>query len=446
MMKRNNNFAGRWNCRVDAKEEVRMNNKYWRAVSATLLSVLALCYVGYHILNGSRNTFNTEIAVVTDYAQDVTVNGWIVRSEQTLVNNNKGYLSYVVEEGEKMAKNGVVAHIYAAENSITISKELALVRAQIANLQSLNSEVLAGTRPATINKKISDQMSAMMLTMVNGDLNAMTEEREKLLLYIHQKQIVTGELSDFSERIQELRKQEKALQDQYRAPVNTLTTKVSGYFSSVADGYEQVLTADSLKNITVEALRNVQPDVLQENVVGKVVQSNVWYAACIFPMEQARLLKVGDTITLTLPDTDIRTEVKVEDKYFRNAWDTEAVVVLRGENMTGDIAAARGGEMKLSLHNYTGFKINRNAIHIVKRNQTVTDADGNKVTKEVEVYGVYVIFGEQLRFREISPLYWDEEFVICSANAKSTTDATMLKQYDQVILGGKDLYDGKPIN
>lgn len=422
-----------------------MNNKYWRAVVATVLSLFVLCYVGYHVFNGNRNTFNTEIAVVTDYAQNITVNGWIVRSEQTLTNNSKGYLSYVVEEGEKMAKDGVVAKIYAAENSITVSKELELVRAQIANLQSLNSEVLTGTRPATINKKISDQMSAMMQSIVNGDLNAMTEEREKLLLYIHQKQIVTGELSDFSGRIQELRKQEKALLDQYRAPVGTLTTKVSGYFSSVADGYEQVLTTDGLKNMTVEDLRNVQPGILQENVVGKVVQSNAWYAACIFPMEQARLLKAGETITLTLPNTDIHTKVKV-DRINMNSWDQEAVVILRGENMTGDIAAARGGEIKLSLHNYTGFKINRNAIHIEKRNQTVTDKDGNKTTKEVEVYGVYVIFGEQLRFREISPLYWDEEFVICSSSAKSTTDATMLKQYDQVILGGKDLYDGKPIN
>ncbi len=424
-----------------------MNSKNWRSVVTTVISLVALCYVVYHVFSGGvgGSSYNTEIAVVTDYAQDVTVNGWIVRTEQPLTNSNKGYLSYVVEEGEKMAKNGVVAQVYAAENSITVSKELELVRAQIANLQSLNSEVLTGTRPATINKKISTQMSTMMNAIVNGDLKTMTEEREKLLLYIHQKQIVTGELSDFSERIAELRKQEKALLTQYRAPVGTLKTPESGYFSTVADGYESVLTVDKLQQYTVADLRDIHPEVLKENVVGKVVQSNTWYAVCIFPMDHARLLKAGETITLTLPNTDIRTKVKV-DKINMNSWDAEAVVILRGDNMTGDIAAARGGEIRLSLNSYSGFKINRNAVHIEKRTQTTTDKDGNKVTQQVEVYGVYVIFGEQLRFREISPMYWDEEFVICASGAKATADAAMLKQYDQVVLGGKDLYDGKPIN
>ena len=420
-------------------------SKYWRATLTAVASVLILCYVGYHIFNGSRNTYNTEIALVTNYAQEITVDGWIVRTEQTLSNNRSGYLSYAVEEGEKVSQGGVVARIYAAEHSITVSKELALVRAQIENLQKLNAEVLEGTRPATITKKISDQMCTMMSTLVNGDLNGMAEEREKLLLYISQKQIVTGELADFSARISELKKQEKVLADQYRAPVGTLTTKTSGYFSSVADGYESAFDVADLENYSAADLRSVEPQQLNGNVIGKVVQSNTWYAACIFPMEEARLLTAGDTITLTLPNTDIQTKVKVH-LINMNSWDKEAVVILRGDNMTGDIAAARGGEIKLSLHNYKGFKINRNAVHIVKRDQTVTDEEGNKTTQEVEVYGVYVIFGEQIRFREIAPLYWDDDFIICSSSAKSSTKTTMLKQYDQVILGGKDLYDGKPIN
>lgn len=422
-----------------------MKNKFWGALMTAVASVLILCYAGYHVFNGSRNTYNTEIALVTDYARNITVEGWIVRTEQTLSNTRKGYLSYAVEEGEKVAQGGVVAQIYAAENSITVSKELELVRGQIENLKKLTAEVLEGTRPATVNEKISDQMSVMMSAIVSGDLNRMAEEREKLMLYIHQKQIVTGELEDFSERIAQLQQQETALKRQYRAPSGTLTTNVSGYFSSVADGYETVLSPTTMQDMTVEDLRGLQSAGVKSNVVGKIVQSNTWYAACIFPMEQARLLTAGDSITLTLPNTDIETRVKV-DLINMNSWDEEAVVILRGDNMNGDIAAARGGEIKLSLDNYTGFKINRDAIHIETRTQTVTDSEGNKTTQEVEVYGVYVIFGEQLKFREISPVYWDDEFVICNPSAKSTTNSTMLKQYDQVILGGKELYDEKPIN
>jgi hypothetical protein len=56
--------------------------------------------------------------------------------------------------------------------------------------------------------------------------------------------------------------------------------------------------------------------------------------------------------------------------------------------------------------------------------------------------GVYVIQGKQVIFKPIRTLYEKENFVLC----EPTGDAKRaLRLFDQVIVGGTDLYDGKTI-
>ena len=116
-----------------------------------------------------------------------------------------------------------------------------------------------------------------------------------------------------------------------------------------------------------------------------------------------------------------------------------------GSEMTGETASVRSGDVRIERSSYRGLQVNRDAVHIEQRTRTVTNDDGTTRTETVEVQGVYVVYGEQVRFREIAPLYWGEDIVICDASATRTADAAMLKQYDQVISGGRNLYDGKSI-
>ena len=65
--------------------------------------------------------------------------------------------------------------------------------------------------------------------------------------------------------------------------------------------------------------------------------------------------------------------------------------------------------------------------------------------------GVYVRRGNVARFRKLNIVYSDQTYVI-SATASQDGEPIVddpgnyLKQYDEVILEGKDLYDGKIID
>ena len=164
----------------------------------------------------------------------------------------------------------------------------------------------------------------------------------------------------------------------------------------------------------------------------------------VLSAENARRLSLNSTICLIDPESGERIPVTVSAINQTNV-ESEAAVVLRGNTLDSTISALRRATMQIEVRRYSGARVPRSAVHIEHRTRTVTDQDGNKSTEEKDVQGVYIIYGEQLKFREISPIYWGDDFVICDLSASATFDASMMKLYDQVVVGGKELYDGKEI-
>lgn len=415
-----------------------------RGLCTALIALGLIGYVGYHILRGNQANYITSMAIETVYTDTISAPCWFIRSEQLLETTQTGYLRYAASEGEKVTSGGVVAQVFERESSITDRKEIESLQNQLDNLQSLSAQALEGTKPSTVTEKISEQMVQMMVGINQRKLTELTETSEKIRYYFCEKQIITGEMTDFSEQIADLQAQIETLRKSSAAPIGTVNAPSAGYFSANADGYESVLSPDTMGSLTAEDLRNLQPETLSSNAIGKITRSSSWYAACILPAAEARLLTVGDTMRITLPDSSEQVTVRLQ-QLNSNGLDGDAVVIFSGSTMDHALASVRSGTILIERSRYQGLQVNRNAVHIEKRSRTVQDEDGKSHTEQVEVQGVYVIFGEQIRFREISPIYWGEDIVICDSTATRTADVAMLKQYDQVISGGRNLYDGKSI-
>lgn len=72
---------------------------------------------------------------------------------------------------------------------------------------------------------------------------------------------------------------------------------------------------------------------------------------------------------------------------------------------------------------YSGLKIPKSALRVVNSKR-----------------GVYVLTGMQVKFVEVNVIYSDDDYMICE---KQTEDEKVLRLYDEVIVKGKNLYDGK---
>ena len=103
-----------------------------------------------------------------------------------------------------------------------------------------------------------------------------------------------------------------------------------------------------------------------------------------------------------------------------------AVVVFSCNNMNTELAAMRWLEMTVVYEQYDGLKVDNRAIRVV---------DGVK--------GVYVLTASQVKFVEVNVKWTGENYSIVE---RETSDKKVLRIYDEIIVKGKNLHDGKVIN
>ena len=75
---------------------------------------------------------------------------------------------------------------------------------------------------------------------------------------------------------------------------------------------------------------------------------------------------------------------------------------------------------------YSGLKIPKSALRVVDSKR-----------------GVYVLTGMQVKFVEVNIIYSADNYMLCE---KQTDDEKSLRLYDDVIVKGKNLYDGKIVS
>ncbi len=117
--------------------------------------------------------------------------------------------------------------------------------------------------------------------------------------------------------------------------------------------------------------------------------------------------------------------------------------------MDSDIAAVRNEAVQVTVSTYSGVLVNERAIRFADVEYTTTDENGNTVTQTAEnVRGVYIFYGGQLEFVQIFSEHSVNGYAICKTELSSeeqealVTDST-IQLYDQVVVEGTDLYDGK---
>ena len=151
------------------------------------------------------------------------------------------------------------------------------------------------------------------------------------------------------------------------------------------------------------------------------------YAA--LPVSQASNISSGSTLYVSFPEKGIEN-LEMTVSGMNKTGDTLAVV-LKCKSIDKDILKLRKENAVISLGNYSGFKIS---------NEAITD-DGNGTI------GVYVYSGQIAVFKPIDVVYRTDSYVLANPaideEDKNADQNKVLKQYDRIILKGRNLYDGK---
>lgn len=402
-----------------------MQNKFARIALCVLMAVFLL----HQLYSTLYTPLDTEKAEYIKYTEGINTTGIIIRSESTVKRTDSGVMHFLIGDGERVAKNGVIADIYNSESDSVAVNKIADIKKQLENINTIQSyNDLAAVDIELLNGKISETLSNMLFDAKSGSYNSVYSYKNDLLTMLNRKTMVTGTDYDFSAQTAALESELSSLQASLNDPASNVRAEESGFFVSTVDGYEGVLTTDDLSLYTPEFLDTVS-EAEKETCVGKIVSDYTWYIAVTVDEVKAQKYKIGDSVKLHTnlknnPDLSVR--VAAINKGENNA---RAVIVFSCKEMNTDLATIRKLSLTVVEGVYEGLKVKKSALRVV---------DGER--------GVFVVSGMELKFVKVSVIYSndDADYAICEKSAD--IDKTVLRLYDKVIVKGKNLYDGKIIN
>ncbi len=396
------------------------------AVAAVLI---VIGYVGYQAYRSIFSDVKTELASQYSVYESVEATGLILRSETLIPANQGGHIYYTVQNGARVAKNGVIASVYSSENDGQLADRIKEIDTRLAALRAIQgTDASAHVSLDIIETQLNDALNMFIADVGDGMFSPTTDVKTQLLSLLSKKQLVAGKPVNFSAEITKLEQEKKELQSQYRAALSVISAPVAGYFVDSADGYESVLSAVDPLSLTVDRVQELLNAEAQTppSCAGKIVGGYEWYFACVVPDSYYNVLTVDSTLSLKM-DFVSDEEVPVTVAACHKGSDGQLAVVLRCAYMSEALSDIRKETAQLLLVRHSGLKVPKRAIVIDDEMQA----------------GVYVRAGNVVAFRKIKQLYSEPaDYVIC----EMTEERGYLHLYDDIIVSGKGLYDGKSIH
>lgn len=388
-----------------------------------VLAAIAVVFLVHQLFSSFYKPITTESAVYYTSADGLKITGIIIRNELLVTTSKNGVLHFITDDGERVSKNGVIANIYESEAaSITLS-QIDAVKNKIDDIKDIMSyNDLQAANLDLINNRVDDAVDSLVLSSSMGNFDKITDECEELLSAINRRQAAMGDTTDFSSQLDALNAQHKSLEASLPSAKGKIKAKESGYFSSKVDGYENLLLTTDLSKITPEFLANLSKETVDSNVVGKIVSDYEWYIAAEVSLNDSLKYKEGDLLTVyTTVKSSKELPVNVKKINVSDKGDN-AVIIFACSQMNSELASMRSGPMTVVSKQYSGLKVAKSALRVVDSQR-----------------GVYVVSGMQVKFKPVEIIYSNDNFMICEKNDKDGA----LRLYDQVVVKGKNLYDGK---
>lgn len=427
--------------------------KVARKIVWTFFVGMILIYGSYHVFAVLFPSVKTEVAHIARVYDSIDADGYIIRDERVIPDDLSGFISFCLSDADKIEKDGVISRVYSSESQEILHKKAEEIEKEIARLENLKNFGFAlSSNPASIDQQSYLEFNSLIKNVNNCEFNALPKHRDNIFYLLNERQIASGQDLSLDEKISGLKSElnKLSLQENSSA-IKKILAQHSGYFMGTVDGFENAFNYDSVKNITAEQVKallnesSARAQSRTQNAAKLVVNSN-WFVVCALKRTDALQLSLDQYVELVMPLASaekIRAKVVAINQSGENS---ESAVVFQCDYIDKNTLSIRNEPIKINISEYRGLSVSKSAVHEKTLSRTITDeATGQEKVVQKAVKGVYVRRGKQLAFREIDIIFSGDDFVICSLDAdkfKLFSENT-IKEYDEVVVKGRDLYDGK---
>ncbi len=395
-----------------------------------LMAVFLIIYAGFQAWTFFYNPYQTEIAITYSVNEAIHVKGIAVRTETVIDDQYGGSVSYIHEDAAKVLKNKPVAYAHASSDTVKKMERAAELEKEISLLEEASAGVsqLYGSSEF-INDQIGNSVLAYSNSISNKNYSEFISLKDDFLLSVNKKASITGEPNKFSERIALLKAEYDEIQNEKNSDeANTVTSPKTGYFISSVDGFENIINKENLFEKSVSEIEDIisQDVVAAEEKLGKIADNYKWYYVVSVSPEEAELFKVGKNVTVNFDGIKDSVKLEIYEKIEDESSDN-VIVVLLCKTFTSEFASIRQISADIVFSTISGLRISTDSIRFNENQQM----------------GVFILDRSEVKFRAVEVIYSGSGYSIVKWN-QGTKNALQL--FDEVFIGGNDLYVGKVID
>ncbi len=404
-----------------------------------ITGAILLVFLIYQLYVVFYNPVTTEIVSAANAVDGINITGIIIRNEEIIKSDTSAAMHFEIDDNERVAAGGVIANLYSTAEQSVAAAELKNIDKQIHNIEQIHKyNDLNAVDIGTLNAKIYDVFNLINSVTATGKFSDLQSSKEEMLSLMNRRKLATGQEVDFSTQLATLKSKRERLLSQLQEPIGVLKSDKSGYFVSTTDGYEGVLTPSILDDITPEFLDGITPETVDGASIGKLVSDYTMYIAASVSINDSLNFKVGDKLAINTtlksnPELDVVVhDINVSEKSDR------AVIIFSCQEMSGELSTMRSDTMTVVKKKYSGLKVNSKALRVSSKKQI--NEDGTESEKTVT--GVYVVNGVVAEFVPVNIIYTMDGYALCEVK----TEDGNLRLYDEIIVKGKNIYEGKIID
>lgn len=418
------------------KNRIKLNPA--QIIALSVVAVFALFYIGCNLyLSANSNSITTEVAMLDTQRKTVNADVFVVRDEHILT-SSAGNIVSAVSDGTRVSASDTVAFSFADSDSASTVMRIAEIEKELEYYNALAGKTSYMTDNTTAyDNKITDSINDFSSIVASGDFSALNELKANLRDAITSKQTATGVEIDVTDTVKALNSELATLRAA-AGKYSEIKSKGTGYYASGVDGMESVLDFDSMSEWSIEQVEeavSAKPSATSTDQFGRLINGYYWYIACVVDTDQINQLRENKIYTIGFHDSSIEEVSCTLRRICSDAKSGKSVVVFSCNIMSEELASLRTAYAYIVLEEFRGFKVDNKALD--------TDDDNYP--------GVYVLDGKTLHFKKVETIYSTDEYTLVTTpflrgndkDMKGKNPAKYLSIYEEYVVTGHDLYDGK---
>lgn len=427
------------------------NKKLVNAVCIAAI-VAVMVYLFQDVFKTNNSEYETEIVDEVTVQDTVNLSAFIVRDEQYIDGKADGTFVPLVADGDRVASGDSVVRICTKEQDAADFAELEeSLEIRERYIQLSEQTELDALDMQKLNKDIDDAYTAFLKTINSRSYASLGDNVNRLEDSLASKQVLKDGTIDIDSKIEALDKRIAELEAKDISTEN-VAAPLSGYYISNIDGFEGAVDYDLLSEITVadvDKALNYTPKTVNGKI-GKIVGSYKWYILANIESKYSKLLEEGDSLKVNIPEYGYK-DVTVIVEHLSPEKDGMIAIALSCNVMNETYANMRVENIELVVDEYTGYKVKTSAIHTYDPAKETTTGSSTETTTTTQTSKpeimtvVYILRGTVMNARRVEVIYTDGDYSIVKSDSSSFQGIKPVQRYDEVIVKGRNLENGRSV-